>query len=415
MNYDLADIQSDFITDKLITFKSSSNPYDPVLESELTGTSKSGEYFNRGNDLFLESFQNLEAIAPNFRDWAVGSYSATQTYSSGEIVYSGKPDLFYKSVQNSNTGQALTDVAWWTKINPFSDWLKERIENSIETLLRDSIQATPFIDVNTVWRVPESTHTTTNSGKRVGLALRPKNSENLKMILNRIGLAFKGTPEAIDFKLYHNNTEIATTTITGEADGFKWFDLTAVANMEVKSNEKGYWFLLYDQPATQDYQALGSNTLFPQIVGEMPNIRGVHANFEIAAISVDPATDLRTVTSNDFVYDNNFGINLDFTVKSDLTRWIKENKASFAKALNLLFTKEMLSIALNNPNVKANRNIRNFDKENINYQLKSPDKFSLISKVSREIEALKRAIENVGFYDVAFRKPLQFNYNIKTV
>jgi len=415
--YDLAKIQTNFLTGKLITFKASSSPEDYILDPSLTGTSLSGLYFNKGNHSYLTNQANLESIAPNFFDFVKEDYNATTTYVIGEVVYDPANNKFYSSKVGANTGNALTDTNFWTEKTYFSDWLTERVTESIENTLQKTIKATPLIDNEQLYRVadPETDVVENKANTKVGLMFQPSSSNYLRFILNRIGMQFVGTAQDLDLELWNQNELIQTITISLTDGGLNWTIPTDIEKMIMNTNKSGPWFLLYNQDDLTAMNAVGENTLFPQHYNYQKSNPGWFEFFDISGISVSDTMDLNDVDINDLVFSNNFGLNLDFTIMPDLTDFITKNRTIFSDVLHLEFAREMLQHMLDNPNVNVNRTERNLNADNLKYQLRSDDKHTIVSRLSWEKHKLKKAIEKMGWNDGAFRPPVEFNYDINTM
>jgi hypothetical protein len=57
-----------------------------------------------------------------YRSTTYDEYSAGATYGIGDMVIDVTNHLIYESLQNANTGHALTDTAWWLKIGSTNPW-----------------------------------------------------------------------------------------------------------------------------------------------------------------------------------------------------------------------------------------------------------------------------------------------------
>lgn len=60
--------------------------------------------------------------------YGIKDYDAGTTYAEDEIVYDPSGEKFYKSKQDSNTGNSLGDAAWWEEAT-----LKSEFEKAVET------------------------------------------------------------------------------------------------------------------------------------------------------------------------------------------------------------------------------------------------------------------------------------------
>jgi hypothetical protein len=50
-------------------------------------------------------------------DWSGSTYAAGTTYAADEQVWSAEQGDYYRSLQDANTGHAVTDTAWWERID----------------------------------------------------------------------------------------------------------------------------------------------------------------------------------------------------------------------------------------------------------------------------------------------------------
>ena len=245
--YNLNDIQGKFFTDKLITFRSSLNSNSGILDSDLTGVSKSNRYFNIGVHPLI-SIENLEAMLPLVADYTITAYAAGTTYGNyntsfdlSDVVLENSK--YYISIIAANVGNDVTDTTYWKEITLLSLILKDRIRSSIELVISNLI--TPnFIEDNVyMYRIADNADDLIeNTSKLVGYRIVPLSSDHLQFLISQIGLNFE-LDETIEFKLYNQNQLVSTFSIDSTAEFFEWVDIT---ELEISSNT-GAWYLFYDQ------------------------------------------------------------------------------------------------------------------------------------------------------------------------
>lgn len=406
--YSLSNIQSNFFTNKLITFKNSLNSDTPVLSSDLTGQSKSKRYFNVGTHGLI-SLENIDKLLPLTDDFTITAYAAGTTYTNFDTDFKlsnvvSASDKYYISIANANQGNAVSETAWWKETTLLSLLLKDKIRGAIENVISDIVQPN-FIESNEyLYRVADLTDdviTTPATGKWVGYRIFPVSSEHLLFIINQVALQFTDTETDLTFKLYNQNTEISTFDLTATGGRFQWQDIT---QLELTSNS-GAWYLFYDQnDLTGD--AIGDDCLFTNYFYEYAHI----TPFECAV-----GTDLNTIDTDDFVTDKNFGINLNFSISYDLTDFLKQHETMFAEAYQLQFVYNMLDLFVNNPDARSNLNQRNIDIDNTLYELKNYDGHTIIRRLRSAQKQLRASFQKLSYKDSAFETNDEDDYLVGTI
>lgn len=403
--YNLSDIQSKFFSDKLITFKSSLNSGTSVLDSDLTGVSRSQRYFNTGVNPVL-TIENIEAFLPLLSGYSITAYDVGATYSNYNTTFSlinvvKSTSKYYISVAATNLGQLVTNIAYWKETTLLSLILKDKIRTAIEVVISSLI--TPnFIEDNVyVYRIADNTDDLIeNTGKLVGYRINPVSSDHLLFIINQIGLHFEGV-ETIPFKLYNQNKLISEFALTSVAKLFEWQDIT---QLEITSNT-GAWYLFYDQAALTG-RAVGNNTVFFNGIYNYANI----TPFQMASIS-----DLTDIDSGNFVYDKTFGINLNFTISYELTSFINQHLLQFAECFQRQFEYDILSMFCYNPEAQSELRQRNIDKDKLFIELKSYDGDTVVKRLSASYKRLKSTLTKLGYKDNAFVENVDDNYIIGSI
>jgi len=402
----LSSVQSNFFTNKLITFKSSLDSDVSVLDSDLTGQSKSKRYFNVGTHALI-TLKNIEEMLPIVGDFTIAAYAAGTTYTNYNADFKltnivSNSNKYYISIADANTGNAVSETAWWKEITLLSLLLKDIIRGAIENVISEIVQP-DFIEDNTfLYRLGDLTDDTiTSTGKWVGYRIFPTSSDHLLFILNQIGLHFV-EDETITFYLYNQNTEIETFDLSVTGGYFQWQDLEAQYEM---SSRLGAWYLFYSQVGLTG-AAIGDNSIFDNCFYKYAHI----TPFECA---VD--TDLNTIDEDDLVYTKNFGLNLNFTISYDLTDFLKQHEMMFAQCYQLQLVRNLLDVFKNNPEVRSNLNQRNVDLDNLAYELTSYDGDTVVRKLRDSYSKLNASFKKLSCKDPAFEENEENEFDEGTV
>lgn len=403
--YDLNAIQVKFFSDKLITFKNSLNSDTPVLDSDITGISKSKRYFNTGVHPVI-NLENIEAMLSDLSTYTIAAYAAGTTYDNYNNTFSlddvvTDSSKYYISVASGNVGNAVSDTTYWKETTLMSLILKDKIRTSIEVVLSDLIVPN-FIEDNVyMFRVADTTDDLIeNTGKLVGYRINPISSDHLLFIINQIGLDFE-KDETIEFKLYNQNKLISTFSIDSTAELFEWVDIT---ELEITSNT-GAWYLFYDQ-AELTGRAIGNNTVFYNCMFNYANV----SPFEMDSIS-----DLPDIDDSNIVLDKNYGLNLNFSVSYEMTNFIKQHMQQFAECFQKQFEFDMIGMFVYNPDAVSSLRERNLDYERLVLELKSFDFDTVIRQLSNAKKRMKATIAKLGYKDSSFVANEEDNFTIGSI
>ena len=403
--YNLNDIQSKFFSDKLITFKSSLNGSTNVLDSDLTGVSKSNRYFNTGVNPVI-NLENIEAMLPILSGYTITDYAAGTTYgnydvslSVGDVVL--ESSKYYISIAAANIGNLVTDTDYWKETTLMSLILKDKIRGSIETVITDMITPNFIEDSVFMYRVADTTDDLIeNNSKLVGYRINPISSDHLLFIVNQIGLDFEKS-ETIEFKLYNQNKLISTFSLDSVAKYFEWKDIT---QLEITSNT-GAWYLFYDQDQLTG-RAIGNNSIFYNCMYKYANI----TPFEI-----DEIADIADISESNLNFDKTYGINLNFSISYDLTDFVKQHMLQFAESFQRQFEYDILSVFAYNSNIVSNRTERIINTDRAFLELKSFESDTVIKKLTLSKKKLRNTLAKFGYKDNAFAINEDDNYQIGSV
>jgi len=403
--YNLNDIQAKFFTDKLITFKSSLNSSTSVLDSDLTGVSRSNRYFNSGVNPVI-NLENIEAMLPVLSEYTITAYNAGTTYGNYNLDFSLENVVlenskYYISIAVSNTGNAVSDTAYWKETTLMSLILKDKICSSIETVITDMIVPNFIEDNKFMYRIADTTDDLIeNKSKLVGYRINPISSDHLLFVINQIGLNFESS-EAIELKLYNQNKLINTFSLDSTSNYFEWVDIT---QLEISSNT-GAWYLLYDQSQLSG-RAIGDNSIFNNCMYKYANI----TPFEIDSIS-----EISDISESNLVYNKTYGLNLNFSISYDLTNFIKQHMLQFAECFQKQFEYDIINLFAYNPDVQSLDRERNLDTDKLFLEIKSFDGDTVVKKLSSSKKRLRDILAKLGYKDSAFAVNEDDNFQLGSI
>jgi hypothetical protein len=418
----LATIQTNFLENKLVTFKESMNQDIILYDTQLKGTSESGLYYNFGTHPYLTSWQNMLALLPYFDDFqtawiaSLPAWDNLTTYSKGnQVKFNGNA---YESLENSNVGNApavvtttapatttsstsstttapgttttSSSTVYWTQIDAFSNFLKDLIKASIENVIKIIETKEKIVDNAHILRVSDiEDDLVTNDSKWVGFRFRAINTDHSRIIINQIGVQFT-VAQTLTLYLYNQNTQSQTFTVVTLEDDFVWRDVSNI----IMSEKEGNWYIFYKQDDISG-QAVGNNTVVNLDLYQYAAI----APFEVAA-----GTDLNTIDESNFNWATNFGLNFNITIDCEYTNFITRHRKYFGEALQIQFAYDMLQQMASNPEARSNLHQRNINFEKVDFELTNIEgKFeTVVLKKNRAIRELKKSLDKLGMKDICF-------------
>jgi hypothetical protein len=349
------------------------------LDNDLIGTSDSGLYFNSGVNGLI-TLKNIFALSQNTTKWNISAWADSVTYQKNQVV-SVSGDYYY-SLSNDNLNKnPASDKTNWQKSTLQSIWIRREIWSTIEQVMADVVKASPLIDHELLYRVCDTTNRLTNDSKFVGFEIRPRNSEHLKVVLNRVSAQFSEANTDLTLYLYNQNTKVAEFLISNEANDLRW---TSLSSENELSGHGKRWFLFYDQDDITGHA----------ITHEFVLHNKVSAFVDLLPFEV-PNTTTNFLKDVDGYTGESYGLGLDLTISCDLTQFIITNKMSFAKLLQYQFAFRMLDLFVFNP--EARENLERFNisvnREIIMAELRSENKNSIVSILNNEKTRVRNALK----------------------
>lgn len=404
-----------------------------AIDSSLT-TATSGSYFDDFHPLLHTDL--LTKVAPNFAAENYQTWSAAVSYALGtRVIYSG---IAYQAtvVAGTTAGVLPSLVTEWKTV--FSAWLGEKVNASIANLVNklqtekklSSSTKTLLSNLQLFTGAGRVQDTITNSGRLVGLEIDPEKINNIKVILNYLGVQFASIQTGFNIYLYHSSRKGAVASMnvtTSVTNRFEWkaltsgsFDLNFV-DFTNNIDSGGKWYIAYFEDDIvgnainkaydfEDGPCSGcSNTkeeyrvynLWNKYVNIMP--------FYFDATDLDGANlpDLDTIN---YTCTTNYGLNLSLSVQTDITNIILHNKQIITYPLGLQFAYDMLGWMIFNPTARINPERLNATEQAILYERDGDaNTEGLKKRLSDAITALAEDLSQLSTV-LADNKPSKITY-----
>lgn len=420
--------------------ESYTSPYEAISE-DLTA-SDSGLLFQQAHPLI--TLQNLQSIAPDFSAIQYQDWNAETTYKAGVIVKA--EDKYYKALVQS-TGVEVNDTESWKETTPFSEWLEAKTRSSISKAIvryindklvkgttKNILEHRPLFD-----GTGRITDLEKNKENFVGFEIVPIRAKGTSVKINKIGLQFT-KPGTYKLYLWHSSSEMPERVIELErtkANSFEWFNIEDLYLPYISSTKDagGSWYLGYFQselpegsqairkdrdwskgPCTacsrREYEAwmvwskfIEIHPMFvnEELIDRLPEEPIEEEPEEIQPQDDEPADEepvhntgtpkLWDVDNNQYIYNTNYGLNLDITIGCDITDFIIEQKHLFADIISKQLAVDMLREFAYNSNVRTNRRSINASRPDILYEIDGDSSSMRRSGLSFELEQAIKAIE----------------------
>lgn len=410
-----------------VGFRESSDAAVDVIDSTLK-TSNSGSYFDEAHPLLQTDV--LYALCPDFMAYNYAAWSNATTYATGaRVMYGGKA---WQSKLPANLNKAPAAGTWWELM--FSAWLRERLNASVSNL---------FNRLATEKKLSESTksvfdnkqifvgsgklsNTITPRGRFVGLTIRPKKINNIRVDINAIGFHFTDIQTDLPVYLFNSSSEgyIAKELIsTTDTSTFAWVPMTnwsAQVNSIANDYDPGSdWYVGYFEDdisgnaiqKSYDFQN-GPCISCKSHTQERNRFNLWNKFFDIIPVASSNLDGENLPSEMGVASMCNFGLNLSVSVRPDVTEIFTSNKNALTYPLQLQFAVDILSWAVLNPMRRTNPVHANIQKEAISYDLDGTGQgknLGLRGKLSDAIKALDFDFSRISAA-LPDSRPSRFNY-----
>ena len=375
--------------------------------------SESGLYFQQAHPLL--TLENIESIAPDFKNNIFTTYSRRDMYNKGRVVnYGGK---HYKALQPAKNKQPDIETEYWVETNLFSEWLEGKTKASIQKAVmrycnEKAAQGTykTLCENKTLFdgtgRIAD---TIKNRNNLVGFEIIPVRSKGVTTKINKIGLQFT-EPGEYTLYLMHSSSETPVKVIKlnkTQKNSAEWFLVDDIhLPYQTENDCGGSWYLCYLQSERpQNSQAIRKNKDW----GKEPCgscSRKEYASWaawskylEVHPFYVNEETlhtqdlQLWDIAKNIYSYDTNYGLNLDITVSCDITDFIIEQRFLFQDIILKQLAIDMLREFAYNPNVRTNRHSTNISRLDVLYEIDGDSSSMKKSGLSHQLDEAFKALE----------------------
>lgn len=410
----------------LVGWQQGYNTADIELSSDLT-KSDSGMYFQQIHPLL--TLDNLQSIAPDFKNITYQAYSSKISYLKGTVVQNG--DILYKSKRDVPANTDISNSEYWIRTNPFSEWLEDKTKASIVKLVNK------FINVKLVDKASKSlienktlfdgtgrlTNTITNRGNFVGFEIDTVRSKGVTVKIEKIGLQFK--KQGL-YKIYilHSSNEVPIYIETFKKiriNAIEWFTPSKEILLPYESihnDAGGSWYIGYLQSelpegseainrdrdwSTGPCKACSRSEFLAwqawskyieihpfRISDEL--VKGKYFNDDFNNDFFKSPVKMWDPEQMDYTYDCNYGINLEVSAYCDLTDFIINQRALFQDVLAKQVAIDLLREFAYNSNVRTNRHSINASKLDILTELDGDSQSSQRTGLSYELEIALKAL-----------------------
>lgn len=346
--------------------------------------SESGLFFQEAHPLL--TLRAMRGIMPEGMARAYPEFANNNSYEKGDIV--SKNDKAYRSLIDNNT-EGLNDNSAWEEYDLLNDYLNDLevrgIKKVITRFIRDKVigvETKNIIDRRTLFDgVGRLANRVPNDGKIVGFEIEPLRADGVTMKIEKVGLQFTGNVGGVHLYLFHSSKldPVWDKEFTIDSSNYLWFDAELfLPYLTNETNAGGAWYLVYYQPNLPDYmeavnfgrdwsrEPCGTCNKGDLVLYQTMNKFVTLSPFYVKVDDWDGT--LWDV--NDMIYSNqnNYGINLLFSMGCDVSDIMIAERLTFANVIQLQVASDALRTLALNPEVAVNRVQYNADRDNILYE-----------------------------------------------
>ena len=427
----ISEIQNSLL--HLIGWRQSYDRNDGLTISETLTESESGMYYQDAHPLL--TLQNLASIAPDFKNIEYPAHDLEKTYLKGEVI--AFEDKYYKAIDNVPVNTPIDDTTLWVETNPFSEWLETKTRASITKgiirFINEKIAKGTYKTLCEKKLLFDGTgriyDLVKNRKNLVGFELVPIRAKGVTTKINKIGLQFTKPGkytiivcQSGSFQRYY-----AETFEKKKANTMEWFTPSVDLYLPYEGENiepGGSWYIFYFQSSLPE----GSNAIRKErdwskgpckdcsraefeswkLWSKYLEIHPFYVNEEHVTNwavfnndfnndyqhSIMPyvGLELWDIEKNQYIYDTNFGLNLDITISCDITDFIVEQRELFQNYLMLQMASDMLREFAYNANVRTNRHSVSASRVDILTELDGDSVSTKKSGINYQLELALKAL-----------------------
>lgn len=412
----IAEIQEKML--HLIGWRQSYDTNDVVV-SEMLTESESGMYYQDTHPLL--TLQNLSSIAPDFKNISYPVHSIEEAYKKGVVVT--LEEKYYRALQDVPADVVeITNEEYWAETNPFSEWLETKTKASIvkainrfvnEKVVKGTYKT--LCEKKTLFDGTGRIYDTIKNKKNlVGLEIVPIRSKGVTTKINRIGLQFT-EPGEYTILIMHSSCQepyYSETFTKIKNNAMEWFTPKKILYLpyeDEKIDNGGSWYICYFQSQLPEgSQAIRKNRDWSQgpcnqcsryeyeawkLWSKYIEVHPFFVNEEFVPYNEDTEEyALWDIESNQYIYDTNFGLNLDITISCDITDFIIDQRNMFQSYISLQVASDFLREFAYNANIRTNRHSVNASRVDILYELDGDSTSRKRSGVNYQLELALNAL-----------------------
>lgn len=398
----------------LVGWRQNNNPDYPTLPDSLI-QSDSGSYFQDINSELL-SIENIDQATKNYDKYPYAAYAEHAAYAIGNKVrYSdGK---VYEALAVIADAPAVLNPSDWIEVNLLAQRLEQITRASITTFTNtmfiqkklNTVTKSIFENVQLFDGAGSMANKELKTGRFVGFELRLFEHRDLTVELRRLGTQFTEANPSLKIYVFHSSQMEPIATFTQaliRVNSFEW------SALKVDGKDYVLRYLGDYLPGGSFYIGYYETDLTGQAInkgydfGRMPQncCGGVNYRYwsnwsnymdvlplEVAAANlpddIEGVPQLWDINKNGYVYTKNYGLNLDISVKCDVTDFFCRERNLFADAFRKQVYVDVLQIIANST---RNNVISKEVRELALFELNKPDnkEYSAYSVLDRAIQAI---------------------------
>lgn len=397
-----------------VAFRQNKNPRYNDLDDDLI-TSSTGLLINHPLVTVENVNQTLEYSDGDY----YADYLASKTYLINEKVkiVQGPKVTLYISLESGNTGNdPVSSPTKWKIFDPVSEFLREKrmeaVNEVIEDVIikkkvREEIQEV-FENVTLHKGAGKLTDKEIKEGRFVGYEIEILGQDQLTAIINRIGLQFDSA-EAFDLLLFHSSRNKAVATIPISISNTYVFDWITPAIETILSYTSsvyetgGKFFLGYKESDITGQAIIKKIDVSSAPCGNCNRFEGIDYNRRSKYLAVRSfyipeveMTDggLWNIENTRYVTNTNWGLNLDISMRCDLTDFLCRNANMLANIIKLKTEINILkSFVFNSRDNEVSKKV----KPKARYSLDDTENLSRLPLVyDKSLEALNFDLTSLG-------------------
>lgn len=257
--------------------------------------------------------------------------AANKASSSGMYFQDGSGLATIENLKNSLSDNAISDAN-------FNTYLGELVKAGFVDVLNQVFTEEDFVENRALYLHPNRYgDVIENTTRFVGYEIKPRNAQELAVILNQITLEFDA-PGTVKILLF-NSQKLAAVESK---------EITTIANTAVNTDLGWVLDRTTDYKGGVYYIGYLQDGLTPRAINrewKISNIQSAYSSCVIQSIEV-PGWDSETLFDVDDIVNTSetWGINLDISAYVDYTGIVLRNKQRFAKALQLQVCAKVLDV-----------------------------------------------------------------------